>query len=185
MERHRSVGQAEHLNAPSPFLLLFFDTRRRSALIAYRSLRHSLTHTHTHTAEPKKAHTHTHSSAPPVGGTQIPDEICFQTRTDGGVRRLAEVRTALWICETSFFSSCFGSWLRGEINKSDGLLSLLTFTAVNHFVCVDRTIPNSADVSITACWLWKSLPNMLRGENHYPELYFSQSKCFFLPFHIR
>lgn len=50
---------------PPPFLFLFFDTRRRSSLIAYRSLKHlTVTHTDTHIRlnqkkrkEKKKKHT--------------------------------------------------------------------------------------------------------------------------------
>ena len=123
---------------PPPFfssLFYFFDTRRQicsKSLSQFETLTlRSHTHTHTHTHTPKKAH----SSTPPVvvGGTQIPDEICVQARTDGGVRRVcfcAEKYARrcglgnliffifVFSCRASFFSCLDPGWgVLGGNNK--------------------------------------------------------------------
>lgn len=164
---------------PPPFFSLFYFLTHavRSALRAYRSLRHSL-YSRTHTLTHQKKHTLLNSTGGGVGGggghTQIPDEICFQARTDGGVRRvcfaLRSTHGAVDFGEPYifFFLLCIflPVWIPveefwGEI-INNGLLSVPTFTPVKHFVCVGRSrIPNSSDVSTaseTACWLFIKSP---------------------------
>lgn len=90
---------------PPPFLFLFFDTRRRSSLIAYRSLRHlTVTHTdtHTHTAEPKKRKKKKISTLlnSTGGGDTDTRWDLFPNAHRWRCEAFAwEVRTALWICE--------------------------------------------------------------------------------------
>lgn len=147
---------------PPPFP--FPDTRRRSSLIAYRSLRHlTVTHTqaHTHTEGWVKKHTpqlHRWGGAGDTGTRWdlFPNAHRWRCEAFAG-----EVRTALWICEPLYFCICSLSGYRLRGNEySNGLLRLPTFTPVNPVVCVGRTIPNSADVSTASkqpVGFWKSL----------------------------
>ncbi len=136
-----------------PFSLIFWHTPYicSNSLSQFETLNsHTRARTHTHT------HTHTHGSTKKstllnsTGGGDIdtrwdlfPNAHRWRCEAFGW-----EVRTALWICEPFFLCIFFlsGSWLRGN-KQSNGLLSLPTFTPVNHFVCVARTVPISADVS--------------------------------------
>lgn len=170
-EWHRSAGQAEDLNEPSPFLLLFFDTRHRSALIAYRSWRHTHTYTLAHacihtTRWTKNKHS---SSTRPAGGTYQMRFVSKRAPMAVWGVWLRSTHGAVGLWRFSFFVfllfifSVSGSWSNGN-KQSHGLLSLLTFTPVILFFCVHRTIPISADVSTaskTACWLLKVLANVL------------------------
>lgn len=152
---------------PPPFLFLFFDTRRRSSLIAYRSLRHlTVTHTDTHIRLNQKRKKEAHSSTPPVGGTQIPDEICFQTRTDGGVRRLPEkyARRCGFVNPPPlffFFKNCIfslsGSRLRRKWTKLWIIQSAYFYSCQPFRLCrSDNSQQRRCEYSFkTACWLLK------------------------------
>lgn len=89
---------------PPPFLFLFFDTRRRSSLIAYRSLRHlTVTHTDTHIRlnqkKEKKKRRSTLLNSTGGGDTDTRWDL-FPNAHRWRCEAFAwEVRTALWICE--------------------------------------------------------------------------------------
>lgn len=173
------------------FIFLFFDARRRSP----NSPPHFETlssHTHTHTQirlNPQKRHTpqlhrwgkgregghlRTHAHTHKRGGRE-PDEICFQTRTDGGVSRSPEKYARRSGSSEAPFPSLSHAhtytfflqllWTeeggkRATKKKHDGLFNLPTFAPVNHLVRVGRTVPHSADVSTAfrtrLLGLWKS-----------------------------
>lgn len=148
---------------PPPFLFLFFDTRRRSSLIAYRSLRHlTVTHTDTHIRlNQKKKKKHTPQLHRWGGGHRY--QMRFVSKRApmavwGVCPRSTHGAVDLW---TPLFSASSPfldpGW--GGNEQSYGLFSLPTFIPVNHFVCVGRTIPNCADVSTASkqpVGFWKS-----------------------------
>lgn len=157
-EWHRSAGRAEPLSAPSHFLLLFFDTRRRSALIAYRSLRHlTVTHTRGSTKKKKKKSPLLNSA----GGGDIatrwdlfPNAHRWRCEAFGW-----EVRTARWIWWIFCFLCTFflpGSRLRWG---GGGLIK-----AMDYSVCLLLLLSTISSVSVgqfPTAQMWVRLQNSL------------------------
>lgn len=147
---------------PPPFLFLFFDTRRRSSLIAYRSLRH-LTVTHTDTRirlnqKKKKRSTLLNSTG---GGDTDTRWDLFPNAHRWRCEAFAwEVRTALWICEPPpppFFLKLhllpFWIPVEEEMNK-----------AMDYSVCLLLLLSTISSVSVgqfPTAQMWVQLQNSL------------------------